>query len=100
MPIELDQRDHLGDAGVDVGARHAGALQPERDVVAHVEMRKQRVVLEHHVDGPLMRQHLRDVLAAEQDAALVRRLEAGEHAQQRGLAAAARAQQRKELAGR
>ena len=96
--IELDQRDHLGDAGVDGGARHAGALQPERDIVPHVEMRKQRVVLEHHVDRPLVRQHRRDVAAAEQDAALVGRLEAGKHPQQRGLAAAARAQQRKELA--
>ena len=64
-----------------------------------VEMRKQRVVLEHHVDRPLMRQHRRDVPAVEQDAALVRRLETGEHAQQRGLAAAARAEQREELAG-
>ncbi len=79
--------------------RHAGALEAEGDVVAHGEMRKQRVVLEHHVDGPLMRQHRRDVAAVEQDAALVRRLETGEHAQQRGLAAAARAQQREELAG-
>ena len=40
----------------------------------------------------------RDVLAVEQDAALVRRLEAGEQAQQRGLAAAGRAEQREELA--
>ena len=47
-----------------------------------------------------MRQHLRDVAAIQQDAALVRRLEAGEHAQQRGLAAAARPEQREELAGR
>ena len=99
QPVELDQRHHLGDAGVDLRARHAGALQAERDVVAHGEMRKQRVVLEHHVDRPLVRRHLRDVLAVEQDAALIRRLEAGQHAQQRGLAAAARAQQREELAG-
>ena len=97
--LELDQRHHLGDAGVDSGARQACAFQPERDVVPHVEMRKQRVVLEHHVDGPLMRQHRRDVAAVEQDAALVRRLETGEHPQQRGLAAAARPQQREELAG-
>ena len=95
--IKLDQRDHLGHPGVDGGARHAGALQPERDIVPHVEMRKQRVVLEHHVDRPLVRQHRRDVAATEQDAALVGRLEAGKHSQQRGLAAAARAQQRKEL---
>ena len=97
--VELDQRNHLGDAGGDLCARHAGALQAEGDVVPHRQMRKQRVVLEHHVDRAQMRRHLRDVLAAEQDAALVRRLETGEHAQQRGLAAAARAEQRKKLPG-
>ena len=46
-----------------------------------------------------MRQHRRDVAAVEQDAAFIRRLETGKHAQQRGLAAAGRAKQRKELAG-
>ncbi len=40
----------------------------------------------------------RDILPIEQDAALVRRLEAGEQAQQRGLAAARRTEQREELA--
>ena len=97
--LELDQRHHLGDARIDLGARHASAFQAERDIVAHRQMRKQRVVLEHHVDGTLMRQDLRDVAASEQDTAFVRRLEAGEHAQQRGLAAAARAKQGKEFAG-
>ncbi len=50
--------------------------------------------------GRSMRQHRRDIAAAEQDTALgIGRLEAGQHAQQRGLAAAAGTQQRKELAG-
>ena len=62
-------------------------------------MRKQRVALEHHVDGALMRRDLRDILAVEQNAAGVGRLEAGQHSQQRGLAAAARTEQREELAG-
>ena len=84
---------------IDLGARHAVPPQAEGDVVRDGEMRKQRVALEHHVDRPLVRRHRRDVLAVEQDAALVRRLEAGEHAQQRGLAAAGGAEQRKELAG-
>ena len=39
-----------------------------------------------------------DILAVEQDAALARPLEAGEHPQQRGLAAARRPEQREELA--
>ena len=90
--IKLDQRDHLGDAGVDGGAGHPCPLQPEGDIVPHGEMRKQRVILEHHVDGPLMRQHRCDVAAVKQDAALIRRLEAREHPEQRGLAAAARTQ--------
>jgi len=44
-----------------------------------------------------MRQNLRDVLAVEQNPALIRRLEAGQHSQQRGLAAPAGAEQRKKL---
>ncbi len=46
-----------------------------------------------------MRHHLRDVVALQQNPALVRRLEAGEHPQQRGLAATARAEQREKLPG-
>ena len=61
-------------------------------------MRKQRVALEHHVDRPPVGRHAGKVRAVEQDAALVRRLEAGEQAQQRGLAAAGGTEQREELA--
>jgi hypothetical protein len=46
-----------------------------------------------------MRRDIGDVLAVKQDAALVGRLEAGQHPQQRGLAAAARPQQREEFSG-
>ncbi len=97
--LELDQRDQFGHAAIDLGTRHARALQAEGDVVAHAEMRKQRIVLEHHVDRALVRQHLRDVPAIQQDAALVRRLETGEHPQQRGLAAPAGTEQGEELSG-
>ena len=79
--IELDQRDHLSDAGNSLRTPHAGALQAEGDVVPHIEMRKQRIVLEHHVDRTLVRQDPRDVLAPKQDAAFVRRLETGKHPQ-------------------
>jgi len=80
QPLELDQPNHFRNARRDIGTRHAGALEAEGDVVTHRQMRKQRVILEHHVDRALMRQRLRDVLAAEQDAPLIRRLEAREHA--------------------
>ena len=60
-------------------------------------MREQRVGLEHQVERPPVRRDGRDVGAVEQDAARVRRLEAGEHAEQRGLAAAGGPEQREEL---
>ena len=96
--FELHQRQHLVDARRDLGLRQAVLLQAEGDVARDRQMREQRVALEHHVDRPPVRRHAGDVLAVEQDAALVGRLEAGEHAQQRGLAAAGRAEQREELA--
>ncbi len=61
-------------------------------------MGKQRVILEHHVDRALVRRDPRDILAVQQNAALVRRLEAGQHPQQRGLAAAAWAEKREKFA--
>ena len=60
-------------------------------------MREQRIGLEHQVHRPPVRRHADDVPAVEQDAAAVRRLEAGQHAQQRGLAAAGGPEQGEEL---
>ena len=77
---------------------HAVLLEAEGDVVRHRHVREQRVGLEHHVGRPLPGRHRRHVLAVDQDPAGGRRLEAGEHPQQRGLAAARRAQQGEELA--
>jgi hypothetical protein len=62
-------------------------------------MRKQRIVLEHHVDRPLVRWNGSDVGTIELDVALIGSLETGKHAQQRALAAAGWSQQREELAG-
>ena len=96
--FEPHERQHLGNARGDLLLRQAVLLQPEGDIARDGEMRKQRVALEHHVDRPPVRRHAGQILAVEQDAARVRRLEAGEHAQQRGLAAAGRPEQREELA--
>jgi hypothetical protein len=62
-------------------------------------VRKQRIALEHHVDRPPIGRNASDILPVEQDASLVRGLEAREQAQQRGLAAPGRSEQGKELAG-
>jgi hypothetical protein len=64
--------------------------QPVADVLGDVHVREQRVVLEDGVDVALVRRHAGDRLAGEQDLALGRLLEAGDHAQGRRLAAARR----------
>ena len=61
-------------------------------------VREQRVALEHGVHRTLFRRLVGEVLAVEPDAARVGRIEAGDHAQQRGLAAAGGAEQREEFA--
>ena len=73
--------------------------QAERDVVADVEVGEQRVVLEDHVDRPLVGRLAGHVPVAQQDPPAGRQLEAADHAEGRRLAAARRPEQREELAG-
>ena len=50
---QVDQREHLPDAGDPLGARQlaVGGAQAERDVLRHGQVREQRTVLEHHADA-------------------------------------------------
>ena len=68
------------------------------DVVAHRQVREERVVLEDRVHVPLVGRVLRDVPAVEQDPARGRQLEPGDHPQRRRLARAGRPEEREELA--
>ncbi len=61
------------------------------------QMREQRVGLEHHVHGALVRRDRRHVLTGQQDVAFGRGFKPGQHPHHRGLATARRAQQRKEF---
>ena len=97
--LEPDQRQGVADAPSHLVLGHALALGPEGDVVADRQVRKQRVVLEHHVHGPLVGWLAGHVAVAQQDAAARRQLEAADHPQGRRLAAARWAQEREELAG-
>ncbi|MCY1285229.1 hypothetical protein D9M70_341560 [compost metagenome] len=72
-------------------------LQAVGDVVAHVHGGEQRVRLEHQVQRPAVRRDRRDVPAIQVDAARGRRLESGEHSQERALAAAGGTEQGEEL---
>ncbi len=98
---EPDQREHR----IDAPRAFAGGqlAQPERDVARDGEVREERVVLEHHADAALLGRHANrgagDDAAAEGDRAALHRLEAGEAAQHRGLAAAGGAEQAADDAG-
>ena len=99
-PLEGDQLQQLLAPLASLGGAHAAHAQRELDVVGHGHVAEQRVVLEHEADAALPGRHVGDVPAAEQDAAMVDRAQAGERPQQRALAAAAGAEQHEELARR
>ena len=94
---ELDHLEHLADAPRDLGLRHAHLLEAEGDVLLDRHVREQRVRLEHHVHGLLVRRHVGHVDAVDVDLAAGRPLEAGQHPQQRRLAAARAAEQAEDL---
>ena len=92
MVLEAGQTD-LADEGIGdlVALRlgHAALAQAEGDVLAHGQPGKQRVGLEHHAAVGARAGHLASV---EHHASAGRAIEAGDDAQQRGLAAAGRAE--------
>jgi hypothetical protein len=72
--------------------------QAERDVLVDVEVREQRVALEHRVDVALVGRQAGDVAAAQVHGAVAGFLEPADHAERRGLPAARGAQHAEELA--
>jgi hypothetical protein len=97
---ELHGAEDRADALADLGGGPLALHQAEGHVVEHAQVREHRVVLEHHADRALVGAQVADRLALEQDLAGVQWVKAGDRAQQRGLAAAARAEQREECAAR
>ena len=78
------------------GGGHAQELEAEADIVERRAPREEPGVLED--EGDLLRVRARHGLAVDQDATRVREHETADHAEHGGLAAAARAQERNELA--
>ena len=73
------------------------AVEPEGDILHHVEVGKQRIVLEHHADIALLRRHEDPITAQHRvvgdNPTTVHGLESGDASQYRGLSTAARSQQ-------
>jgi hypothetical protein len=77
----------------------AAHLQPERDVLAHGEVREQGQVLEHDANRTAVRGHAGHVPSIDHDAPGSWRFEAGDQAQDCGLARTGGPQQADEAAG-
>ena len=97
---EPDHRERLADTAGFLGLADLRLPQAVADVAGDVHVREERVVLEHRVDVAPVRRDARDRLSGEQDLALGRLLEAGDHPQRRGLAAAGWSEEAVELAAR
>ena len=95
---ELEDARRFVDALVDLLLGHLLQLQCERDVVAHAEVRVQRVRLEDHGDVAILRIEVVDQAAADVHVAAGDGLESGDHAQRGGLAATGWTDQDEELA--
>ncbi len=99
-PREIHQRQRLLDLAARLGGRDFPDLEAEHDVLEHVLVRPDRVVLEHHAHAARFRRHhrtgRRQEPAVDLDGAAVGRHVAGDQPQRRGLAAAGRAEQRDE----
>ena len=97
---KADQFQRLDRATVDLAAVDPWATlaKPIGDVRLDVEMRKQGVVLEHHVYRALVGRHAVHGLAVDEHCAFAGLFEAADHAEARGLTAARRAEQGNESA--
>jgi hypothetical protein len=73
-------------------------FQRKFHIFAHRAVREKRQRLEHHAGGTVVRRHVVDALAAQQDVAAGRLVHPGQHADHRGLAAPGRPHDRKQLA--
>ena len=77
----------------------ASHAQREGDVLRDAHVREQRIALENGMHGPFLGRNSGQRFAVEEQGARVGFVETGDHAQQRRLAAARRAEQGEELAG-
>src|SRR6266542_1704057 len=96
---EADEGQHLAHRGRDcpIGLTlHAEAIG---HVLEDAQMREEGVALKDEADIPFVGHEARHVLAADEDAAGVGLLEARDHPEGRGLAAAGRTEEREELGG-
>jgi hypothetical protein len=77
---QLDEFERFRNPPLDLVLGTFRAPDPERDIVEHVQVRKERVVLENRVDVPLVWRRVGDVSAVQLDPSSRRLLEPGNQA--------------------
>src|SRR5690606_3355684 len=96
IAFEPDQFERLANAALQLAATNAMDARPIGNVVVNRHMREQCPALKHHIGGAAIGGNAVGALVTDPDFTSVGILEAGEHAQRRGFAAAGWAEQRKE----
>ncbi len=96
--LDLQQRRHLLDPPGHLGSAQAARAQRARDVVERAHVRIEREVLERHADVAILGRQHGHGLVADPDRAGIGLVDAGDQAQQHGLAAAGRAEHHHGLA--
>ena len=95
--FQIDHRQRLFHPRFHVAARHAKHFQAVADVIPQRHMREQGVRLKHHTDIALLNGAMGDVFTVDVNLPFARFFQPGHQAQDGGLAAAGRAEQRHHL---
>ena len=98
--VEMEGRADPAHARGDLGRGHPFGVQRIGQILGYGQRGVERIELKHHGDVAIARRQVIDAPAGDVDVASARVFEAGDHAQRRGLAAAGRAEQTDDLAGR
>ena len=87
--LQADHLQHFGDTLPYLLLRHFGDAQAEGDVFKHIQMREQRIFLEHRVDLPFVRRNVVDPHPVKGHITGCGCCKPADDTQRRGLAAAA-----------
>ena len=95
--LQTHHAQHFRHALLDFLGRHLGDPQAKGDILKHVQMREQRILLEHRVDLPLMRRDIINPHTVKGDVSRRGRRETADNPQRCGLSTAAGAQKCEEF---
>ena len=93
IAFQVNQRQHFRHPLFDLIFRHLLDAQTERDILKHVQMRKQCVTLKHCVHMAFMRRQVVDAFPLEENVSLFRIHKAADDTQRRCFSAAGRTEE-------